>query len=101
MDPSMVDERMRATWGRRYTPQDTEDYLKRSPMCDLQSWNQRAAKYPARSLEHPTLVYHAGMLWVREEGFQGLRTLSVETGQQFICPLCRQPATFARKYSIG
>ena len=30
MDPSMVDERMRAAWGRRYTPQDTEDYIERS-----------------------------------------------------------------------
>ena len=26
----MVDERMRAAWGRRYTPQDTEDYIERS-----------------------------------------------------------------------
>ena len=55
-------------------------------------------------LEHPTLVYlvyHAGMHWVREEGFQGLRTLSIETGEQFTCPLCRQPVTFARKYETG
>ena len=41
------------------------------------------------------------MHWVREEGFQGLRTLSIETGEQFTCPLCRQPVTFARKYEPG
>ena len=55
---------------------------------------------PAQGLEHPTLVYHAGMHWLREEGFQGLRSLSVETGEQFVCPLCRQPVAFARKYNI-
>ena len=38
---------------------------------------------------------------MREEGFQGLRTLSIETGEQFTCPLCRQPVTFARKYETG
>ena len=26
----MVDELMRAAWGRRYTQQDTEDYIERS-----------------------------------------------------------------------
>ena len=41
-----------------------------------------------RPREQPTPVYRAGMHWVREEGFQGLRALSVETGEQFTCPLC-------------
>ena len=41
------------------------------------------------------------MHWVREEGFQGMRTLSVETGEQPSCPLCRQPVAFARKANRG
>ena len=41
------------------------------------------------------------MHWVREEGFEGMRTLSVETGEQPSCPLCRQPVTFARKSKRG
>jgi len=40
---------------------------------------------------------HPCMHWVREEGFQGMRTLSVESGEQPSCPLCRQPVAFARK----
>ena len=47
---------------------------------------------------HAYMCYHAGMHWLREEGFQGLRARSVETGEQFTCPLCRQPVSFARKY---
>ena len=74
-------------------------------MCGLQAWNQVPAKPSTVSklqllLEHPTLRPRS-MHWVREEGFQGLRTLSVETGEQFTCPLCRQPVTFARKYETG
>ena len=71
------------------------------PCATFKSWNQRAAKNPARGLEHPTLVYHAGMHWVREEGFQGLRTLSVETGEQLTCPLCRQVVQFTRTCKRG
>mmetsp|Transcript_37060 Transcript_37060/g.93983 ORF Transcript_37060/g.93983 Transcript_37060/m.93983 type:complete len:378 (+) Transcript_37060:95-1228(+) len=44
---------------------------------------------------------HPCMHWVREEGYQGLRTLLVETGEQFTCPLCRHPVNFARKYKRG
>ena len=43
----------------------------------------------------------AGMHWVREEGFQGLRTLSVETGEQLTCPLCRQVVQFTRTCKRG
>jgi hypothetical protein len=34
------------------------------------------------------MYYHAGMHWLREEGFQGLRARSIETGEQFTCPDC-------------
>ena len=76
-------------------------------MCARQSWNPVPAKPSTVATlflrEQLTLIprTRAGMHWVREEGFQGLRTLSVETGEQFTCPLCRQPVTFARKYETG
>ena len=30
MEPHMVDEFMRAVWGRRYTQKDTDDHVKRT-----------------------------------------------------------------------
>ena len=60
------------------------------------------ARWPySSSCQSIPRLFHAGMHWVREEGFQGLWALSVETGEQFTCPLCRQPVAFARTYEIG
>jgi hypothetical protein len=73
-------------------------------MCVLQSRNQiptsqGTVRAAARaSYACPT---QACTDWVREEGFQGMRTLSVESGEQPSCPLCRQPVAFARKSKRG
>ena len=75
-------------------------------MCVLHSRNQVPAKPSTVATlflrEQLTLIprTRAGMHWVREEGFQGLRTLSVETGEQLTCPLCRHPVHFTRKYNL-
>ena len=37
---------------------------------------------PGHAAARAFYLYHAGMHWVREEGFQGMRTLSIETGEQ-------------------
>ena len=69
-------------------------------MCDLQSLNPVPAKPGTGSRASHACTPPAGMHWVREEGFQGLRARSLEIGEQFTCPLCRQPVAFARKYNI-
>ena len=46
-------------------------------------------------------ILHAGMHWLRDEGFQGLWADARERLAQPMCPLCRQPVNFGRAYRRG
>ena len=44
---------------------------------------QHSSHTPATRASHAGMYYHAGMHLLREEGFQGVRARSIETGEQY------------------
>ena len=53
MEPPMVDERMRAAWGRRFTQKDTADYIERSAQMLAKMGNPDSSDVNADKVEQP------------------------------------------------
>ena len=63
----MVDERMRAAWGRRYTQQDTADYIERSTQVLAKKGNPDSSVVNADKAEEPGTVKMSGEVAHPEE----------------------------------
>ena len=60
MDPPMVDELMRAAWGRTYTQKDTVDYIERSTQTLANIGNPDSSIDHTSKAEQPGTVQMSG-----------------------------------------
>ena len=60
MEPSMVDERMRAAWGRTYTRKDKVDYIERSTQTLANIGNPDSSVVHTHQVEQPGTVQMSG-----------------------------------------
>ena len=74
--------------------------LQSTRACILPCPSQTAAQGPKHPMPRMPIP-HAGMHWLRDEGFQGLWADARERRAQPKCPLCRQPVNFGRAYRRG
>ena len=60
MEPHVVDELMRAAWGRTYTRKDTVDYIERSTQMLAEIGNPDSSDVNADKVEQPGIVHTSG-----------------------------------------
>ena len=84
----MVDELMRAAWGRTYTRKDTVDYIERSTQMLAEIGNPDSSDVNADKVEQPGIVHTSGDVAHPEE--RGMPPEDIEKHVRRLAP----PAEF-------